>query len=250
MVAGLYRCMIADPTKINSFAGLGEPVSAVTHLAAAGVFAWLSFGMLRRAGQHTLRRLCISIYVFAVIFQLVISGVYHWLPPGSVANKVLLRIDHAAIFFLIAASFTPIHVILFKGFARWGVLAFIWPAAITGIVLKSVITMPMALGASLYAGLGWVGLVTGIMTWRRYGPSLIKLMFYGGVAYTIGLLIEWWMADASHSALQIIPGVIGGHELFHIAVISGIAIHWALIYRIADGTYANESRLLAADATS
>lgn len=227
--------MIADPTKIEPIPGFGEPVSAITHLAAAGVFAVLAWGLLRRGAGDALRLTGLAIYAFAVVFQLAISGVYHMLPPGGVANQVLLRIDHAAIFFLIAATFTPIHGILFRGVWRWGVLLFMWTAAVTGIVLKTIFSaqMSIALGASLYAGLGWVGILSGWLAWRYYGYRFMAPMLYGGIAYTAGLLLEWAMAEAD--VLQIVPGVFGGHEVFHLAVIAGIGIHWFFIHRVADG---------------
>ena len=228
--------MIADPTKIEPFAGFGEPLSSVTHLAAAAAFAWLAVKLIRRGAGHAGRVFALTIYSVAVVFQLIVSGVYHLLPPSSVANGVLLRIDHAAIFFLIAATFTPVHGILFRGAWRWGFLTFIWIAAISGIVLKTIFSAqtPLWFGASLYVGLGWVGLLSGILAWRRFGFRSMAPMLYGGLAYTGGLLLEWAMAGAD--VLQIIPGVLGGHELFHLAVIAGIAIHWRMIYGFADGS--------------
>jgi channel protein (hemolysin III family) len=227
--------VIADPTKIEPFAGFGEPVSSVTHLVAAAVFTALAIRLIRRGAGHAGRVFALSIYAAAVIFQLVISGVYHLLPPGSIGNEVLLRIDHAAIFFLIAATFTAIHGILFRGAWRWGVLAFIWSAAVSGIVLKTVFSAqtPLWFGASLYAGLGWVGIISGVLAWRQFGFRFMAPMLYGGIAYTAGLLLEWAMAEAN--VFQLIPHTFGGHELFHLAVIAGIAIHWYLIDAVADG---------------
>lgn len=227
--------MIADPTKIDSFGGLGEPVSAVTHLVAAGVFAVLAVRLLCRGRGDTMRVFGLAIYAFAVVFQLLISGIYHVLPPGSASNLVLLRIDHAAIFFLIAATFTPIHGILFRGVWRWGVLLFMWTAALSGIVVRTAFAdqMPLAVGASFYAGLGWVGVFSGVRAWREYGFRFMAPLLYGGVAYTAGLLLEWAMAEAD--VFQLVPGLFGGHELFHLAVIAGMGWHWYFIHRIASG---------------
>jgi len=225
--------MIADPTKIEAVPGFGEPVSAVTHLVAAAVFAVLALRLLRRGTGGSMRVVGLAIYAFAVVFQLLVSGIYHMLPPGEPSNLLLLRIDHAAIFFLIAATFTPIHGILFHGVWRWGVLLLIWSAALAGIVFKTIYSdhMSMALGASLYVGFGWVGVISGGIAWKVYGFRFMAPLFYGGIAYTGGLLLEWAMAGSG--VLQIVPGVFGGHELFHLAVIGGIALHWFFIYRIA-----------------
>ena len=63
------------------------------------------------------RTLSLSLFAFACDFQLFASGICHVLTPGTPAHLVLLRVDHAAIFVLIAATFTPVHAILFRG--RW-----------------------------------------------------------------------------------------------------------------------------------
>jgi len=221
--------MIAEPTNIDAVPGLGEPLSAVSHLLAALVFLALSPRLIKRGRGDPLRVLALSIFAFACVFQLLVSGIYHQLAPGSEANLLLLRIDHAAIFFLIAATFTPVHIILFKGFQRWGYLAFIWTAAITGIVLKSMFfaQTPMWLGLTLYLGLGWTGLISGAFLWRRYGYRFMAPLFYGGIAYSLGVVFE--VVTAAMSGFQPIPGIVGGHEVFHFAVLLGMAIHWRFI---------------------
>ncbi len=84
------------------------------------------------------------------------------------------------------------HIILFKGFQRWGFLVFIWSAAITGIVLKTLFfaQTPMWLGLSLYLGLGWTGLISGAFLWKRYGYRFMAPLFYGGIAYSLGVVFE------------------------------------------------------------
>ena len=106
-----------------------------------------------------------------------------------------------------------------------------------GIVIRTAFAdqMSLAVGASLYAGLGWVGVFSGIRAWRMYGYRFMAPIFYGGFAFTAGLLLEWAMAEAEVEVLQIVPGYFGGHELFHLAVIAGIGWHWFFIHRIANG---------------
>jgi channel protein (hemolysin III family) len=225
--------MIADPTNIDAVPGLGEPLSAVSHLAAALVFLALSPRLIRRGRGNSLHVLALSIFAFACVFQLAMSGVYHQLVPGSKANQILLRLDHAAIFFLIAATFTPVHIILFNGFQRWGFLAFIWTAAIAGIVLKALLfaQTPMWVGLTMYLGLGWTGLISGAFIWKRFGYRFMAPLFYGGIAYSAGVVFE--AATAAMGGYQLIPGIAGGHEVFHFAVLLGMAIHWKFIGNIA-----------------
>ncbi len=225
--------MFADPTEIEPIAGIGEPLSAATHLIGAGVFLILSRSLVRTGSGSVYRTAALAIFAFACVFQLVMSGVCHILPPGSGGNLVLLRIDHAAIFFLIAATFTPIHVILFRGPWRWGMLAFVWTVAVCGIVLKTVFASvtPTWLSATFYLGFGWIAIISGVLLWRRFGFRFMAPLLYGGVAYSMGVVAEVLMAVSG--TIQLIPGVFGGHEVFHLFVLLGMALHWGFIRRFA-----------------
>jgi channel protein (hemolysin III family) len=171
------------------------------------------------------------------VFVLSMSSVYHLLEPGSSARAVLRRLDHAAIFTLIAGTFTPIHAIVFDGIWRWGMLLFIWGAAVTGITLKTVFfhSVPPWLSVALYVGLGWVGLVSAIRLLRSFGYRFVAPLVYGGLAYTAGAATLGILSLLGGPML--VPGVVGRHEIFHLAVLAGVAFHWQFVYRIADGKH-------------
>ena len=206
--------------------GFADPVSSLIHLSGAGVFAVLGFFLLRQGRGNVNCMIALSVFVFTSVFLLSMSGVYHLVSPDGLSHKVFQRLDHAAIFALIAGSFTPLHAILFRGFWRWGILLLIWGLAITGIALKVIFfdTIPEWLGLMLYLSLGWMGLASGIALWRRFGFAFIKPVVYSGLAYTVGALLEFLRWPT------IIPGVLGPHELFHIAVLAGIGFHWRFVF--------------------
>jgi channel protein (hemolysin III family) len=210
--------------------GFADPFSSLSHLIGALVFARLAFSLIRRGRGRSGHVASLSVFAFSSVFMLSMSGVYHMLMPGGTARAVLQRLDHAAIFVLIAGTFTPLYIILFRGWWRWGMLAVTWITAITGLVSKIVFFrgFPNALGASLYLGFGWLGAVPGIMLWRRFGFAFVKPLLWGGLAYTIGPIV------GSVYKPVLIPGVIGAHELFHVAVLIGLGFHWYFIYRLAE----------------
>jgi channel protein (hemolysin III family) len=156
------------------------------------------------------------------------SGVFHLLSPGTLAKEVLQRLDHAAIFVLIAATYTPIHVIAFRGLMRWGILSIVWSVTITGITLKSIFFKDIAEWVSLllYLSLGWFGVFSTVQLYKRFGLEYIKPLLYGALAYTIGATLEFLRIPV------LIPEVIGPHELFHIFVLIGISMHWIFIQRL------------------
>lgn len=208
-----------------SIPGFSDPFSSISHLIGVFVFLVYGFKLITLAGGHRGWVAAVSVFVFSVIFLLSMSGVFHLLEHQSTGRAVLQRLDHAGIFVLIAGTFTPVHSILFRGFWRWGVLFLIWALAITGIVLKSIFFNEFAewLGLVFYLGLGWVGILSAYLTHRLHGFTIIMPLIYGALAYTVGASLEFLQLPI------VIPGVIGPHELFHIAVLAGIAWHWQFV---------------------
>lgn len=212
-----------------SIPGFADPVSSLSHLLGAGVFLVLTYLLLRRGAGNTARVASLGVFSFGAVFLLSMSGVYHLLNRDGAPREVLRVLDHAAIFVLIACSFTPPHVILFRGPWRWGMLAVVWTIAAIGITLKSIMTVPDVVGTALYLGMGWIGLISGIALWRRFGLALIAPLLCGGIAYSVGAILDILRWPV------LVPGVVQWHEVFHVAVLVGLTFHWAFIYGIADG---------------
>lgn len=222
--------------QIHSLPGFHEPVGSLLHLLGALVFAALGLPLLRRAAGDPRRVALFAVYVIASVFLLAMSGVYHMLAPASAASTatdgsvgaraVLARLDKAAIFVLIAGTHTPVQGLFFRGVARWGVLALVWAIAATGIALFTVFfdELPRGLGTSVYLLLGWIAGTSGLVIWRRWGTSEIRLLLLGGVVYSAGAVLlglEWPV---------VWPGVIGPHEVWHVAVLGGMALHWRFLF--------------------
>jgi channel protein (hemolysin III family) len=209
--------------------GFSDPVSSLTHLAAAVVFAFLSIPLIRTGRGDARRVISLAVFAFSCVLLLSLSGVYHLLSPDTAARGVLMRLDHAAIFVLIAGSFTPVHVILLR--ERWQryLLACLWGAALAGLALKMVYfnAMPSWLGLLMYLGLGWLGTISAVALARRFGVRFILPLVWGGLAYTIGAAADFLGQPV------LVADVVGPHEIFHMAVLAGISFHWAFIHGIA-----------------
>ena len=209
----------------TSILGFSDPFSSMTHLLGALFMLIYGFKLVRLADGIRERVIAVRVFVYSAVFLLTMSGVFHLLEPETTGRAVLQRLDHAGIFALIAGTFTPVHTILFKGFWRWGFLLLIWTLAILGITLKSIFFNEMAewVGLFFYLGLGWLAIASAYLTHRLYGYKVIKPLIYGGLAYTVGASLEFSQYPI------VIASVIGPHELFHIAVLAGIAWHWNFI---------------------
>lgn len=199
----------------------------VPFTVAAGFLIW----------HTTRRRPCrynvfwVSVLVFCSLFMLSMSGVYHLLEPGGTARAVLQRLDHAAIFTMIAGTFSVAHAILFRGLGRWLVLLLMWLAVATAISLKSVFftDFPEWFGLILYLGFGWLGLASGGWLWHRYGYRFIRWLLWGGIAYSIGAVAEFMGGP------WLYPGVFGPHEFFHVMVLIGLGCHWIFVAQFCQG---------------
>lgn len=213
---------------VTSWFGFNDPVSSLTHLL--GAVACLVNGprLLRRASGDLRRRTLLGVFVASAVTLLLVSGVYHCLPRGD-ARALMRRLDYAAIFVLIAGSYTPPLGILFRGLPKWGGLAFIWIVAGTGAVWKIGISESPreAYGLGYYLIMGWFGTLWAIDMGRRLGWRVIRPLAWSGLAYTIGGVV-----DVCERAIPL-SGWFGPHEITHIAVLAGMAFYWRFVTQVA-----------------
>jgi len=137
----------------------------------------------------------VAIYGGALMLMIGASALYNiaegfaW---GAAWAWLLRRLDHAAIYLKIAATYTPFALISGQGL---GVTAAVWLAAVAGVALK--IAAPdrfrwLALALALYLGMGWAGLLAGGALFAALPGPVIALMATGGVLYTLGVVFYVW----------------------------------------------------------
>lgn len=117
------------------------------------------------------------------------STLYHAL-AFTRANKVFRAIDHSSIFILIAGSFTPFIIYLYKGWAEALFFSAVWLIAAAGIAVTTTLVLPKKMkftGIMLYIGFGWMGLLL-IPKMGLVSSTVIWLLIIGGVLYTIGTI--------------------------------------------------------------
>ncbi len=210
--------------------GFNQPMSSMSHLVGALVFLVLSFFLLRRAWHRRATFWIAFLFAFATVSLLSLSGVYHMFSPDGTPGRVMIRLDVAAIFFLIASSFTPIHGLLFRGWKRWGILIPLWIIAITGITLRTIFfdSIHLVIGTGIFLLMGWIGGLSAWLLWKEYGRDAFVPALHGGIMYTIGAVgdaVGW---------PTIIPKVWGSHETFHFFVLAGLGYHWNLVSMIVE----------------
>jgi hemolysin III len=185
-----------------------------TPLALGGV-VWL----ISRLPSDASAKLAASIwiYAFGLLCMLSASALYNLVAARRIKAK-LRRIDHAMIFVMIAASYTPFALNAFPELSGHILLAIIWPLAIAGVILKfSAVPQSGFLSVGLYIAMGWVVLgFLPVLISSLAEPSLLLLLF-GGIVYSAGALIHAWSGFRFHNAI------------WHAMVLSGAALHFGAI---------------------
>jgi channel protein (hemolysin III family) len=211
--------------------GFNDPFSAMTHLIGGLVFIYLGYRLVRRNWGHPERNGYLVIYALSNVFLMAMSGVYHMMVFGGTARAVMERLDHSAIFTLIAGTFTPALGILLRGTGKWISLILIWSITLAAITLKIIFLreIPEWLGLSVYLVLGWSGAAGTYLIWYRYGWRFLLPLFLGGVCYSIGGIGDFFGWPV------IIPHVVEAHEVSHLWVLAGASCFYVFVSQFAGG---------------
>lgn len=166
-------------------------------------------------------RVASVVYGAGLCLMLAASALYHRLKCSDRVRSVLCRIDHGAIYVFMAASYTPVALILLDGTLRWAVLAFVWAAALGGVALSVAwITAPRLLFAISYVALGWAVVIAFPELLADLDLAPIVLFGAGGLLYSAGAVIYALRRPNPW------PSTFGFHEIFHALVIAAALIHF------------------------
>ena len=146
------------------------------------------------------------------------STLYHALTPYG-AKKVFAVFDHASIYLLIAGTYTPFCLGPIRGPWGWTIFGVIWGLAILGITFYSIFGSRMRiLSAFTYVLMGWLVVIVYRPIITSVPEITVKFLFYGGIAYTIGVIFY---------ALKKIKWT---HSIWHIFVLAGSILHFFSVY--------------------
>jgi hemolysin III len=166
----------------------------VVHIVGVclGLIAATVLIVLTAVYATALNIVAVSVYVTGLLAMLVLSATYN-LWPISRAKWVLRRFDHAAIYMLIAATYTPLIMELKDSFFAIALLIGVWCVAIVGIVLK--LALPGRfdrLSVGLYLAMGWSGLMLYDAVVKALPTVALAFLIAGGVLYSLGVIFHAW----------------------------------------------------------
>jgi hemolysin III len=208
--------LVAADELVPRLRGISHAVAAVLAVAAAVVVI-----VIAPAGRATVAA---AIYGTGLIALFGCSALYHrW--PGPVRFKpVLRRIDHSTIFVFIAASYTPVALVLLHGPLVWVILGVAWAGAGAGVAFSlGWVQAPRAVIAGSYLGLGWVAVIAIPQMVGDVGVAPLVLLGAGGLLYSVGAIIY------ARQRPNPWPRTFGFHEVFHVLVIAAAAAHYVAV---------------------
>ena len=206
---------------------IGEEIAnAITHgigalLSIAGLAVLVSFAALYGDAWHVVST---SIFGATLVLLYAASTVYHsvWHHP---TKRILQRLDHSAIFLLIAGTYTPFALVNMRGPWGWTLFGIIWSMALLGIALQ---VFPRRrnerLSLVLYLGMGWMAVAAIKPFLAGVETGGLILLLIGGLFYSLGVIFYVWQQLKYH------------HAIWHGFVLAGSAFHFfAVLFYVVPG---------------
>lgn len=202
---------------------IGEEIAnSITHgigtgLSIVGLTVLVIFAALKDSSYHLVS---FSIYGATLVALYLASTLYHSIQhPG--AKRILRRIDHAAIYLLIAGTYTPFLLISLRSTWGWTLLVVIWGMAILGIAYKLLfLEYYERLSALGYVLMGWLCLIAGRQLLTNLPRDILVWIAIGGVIYTIGITVL---------VLRKLPY---RHTIWHLFVLAGSLCHYFAVFKL------------------
>lgn len=213
---------MAGSPNIQAYSLGEEIVNSITHgvgamLSIAGLVVLVVFAALYGDSWHIVS---FSIFGSTLILLYAASTLYHSFSTPSL-KTVFKKLDHSAIFLLIAGTYTPFVLVSLRGAWGWSLFAVIWTLAILGVALKFITIFRFRrLSVAIYLFMGWLGLIAIREIVSEVPVASVTMLVIGGLSYTMGVIF--------YSARKL-PF---NHGIWHVFVLCGSIFHYFSVFCI------------------
>ena len=162
-----------------------------------------------------------TIFGSTLVLLYLSSTLYHSFTREKIKN-LFARFDHAAIFLLIAGTYTPFLLTVLRGTLGWTLFGIIWGTAITGVIIRSIyLNRFHNLMVALYLVMGWMIVFAGRSIVKGLPSPSLLFLFLGGIFYSVGVIFYMWR------------NLKYAHGIWHLFVLAGSIMHfYAVIYSV------------------
>lgn len=198
----------------------GERLNSITHLIGAALaLAGLVILISQAAREgHTLKIISFSVYGASLFLLYLLSTLYHSFRGR--AKEIFRKFDHAAIYLLIAGTYTPFLLVSLHGTWGWTLFVIIWTLAIVGITLDALLRPRREfLSITIYIVMGWLCLVAIKPLLQALSPQGFLWLLAGGIFYTGGVV--FYVLDHRRSYF---------HAIWHLFVLAGSVSHYFAVW--------------------
>lgn len=209
-----------DISLVVRYSALEERINILSHFAGLLLSVVALFFLVQRANQFGSPALLISFSIFGIsmIALYAASTLYHS-AKNPVRRLRLRTVDHAAIYVLIAGTYTPFCLVTLQGRTGWLIFAMVWSMALTGIVLKLFFTgRYKLLSTTMYVCMGWSILFAVKPLLNNLSGAGTSWLLAGGIAYTLGAIVY------SMKFIKL------NHAIFHVFVLAGSVCHFFAVF--------------------
>ncbi len=203
--------------KIYRSLTLGEEIfNSITHgigtlLSIAGLVILTVFATLKGDAWHVVS---FTIFGASMVLLYASSTLYHSFTKPRIKN-IFARFDHAAIFLLIAGTYTPFVLTTIRGPLGWTLFGVVWALAAAGITVRSIyLTRFRKLMVWIYLLMGWMFMIAIVPIVRNLPGISVAFLFIGGACYSLGVIFYMWR------------NLKYGHGIWHLFVLGGTITHF------------------------
>ncbi|MCW9004016.1 MAG: hemolysin III family protein [Gammaproteobacteria bacterium] len=193
----------------------GEKLNSITHLigavaALAGCVVLVVFASMQ---GDPWKIVSFSVYGTTLFLLYLFSTLYHGLEGN--AKKVFRRLDHLAIYLLIAGTYTPFTLVTLNGNWGWSIFGTVWGLALTGMIIEFIPQKKRIVPVIIYLLMGWICLVALKPLLAALPMTGFWWLLTGGLFYTVGIVFYIFDKKVNHF-----------HGVWHLFVLAGSACHY------------------------
>lgn len=202
-----------------------EYFSFYSHLCGAIVALVVALALVYQARSSPPLAIVSIVYGLSAIFMLLSSSLYHAYKKQENETGFLRKMDHFAIFCMIAGTATLLSYVYLEGYLKWGIIIAQWALVFAGFFLKVFyIRAPRVFTTVVYLLMSWMVIIPIKQLLSAMPTTSIMLLFLGGLAYSTGAV--FYMLKKPNP----MPNFFGFHEIFHLFILLGVFLHMPVVY--------------------